>query len=147
KLTQMGMDLSEDLCVDIVGKILVRAKKMNSFVRLDMESSAYTQRTLDLFANRLFPPYSANVGVVLQSMLRRTSADVERAIGQRARVRLCKGAYLEPATVAFPDKKDVDGNYVSCMHALIERGNYPGLATHDEKIIQEAIRFAKEKNI
>ncbi|HYV96604.1 MAG TPA: proline dehydrogenase family protein [Gemmatimonadaceae bacterium] len=147
KLTQMGMDLNEDLCVDIVGKVLVKAKKMSSFVRLDMESSAYTQRTLDLFGNRLYPPYSANVGIVLQSMLRRTSADVDRAIAQRARVRLCKGAYLEPATVAFPDKKDVDANYITCMQALLERGNYPGIATHDERIIQETIRFAKEKNI
>jgi proline dehydrogenase len=84
---------------------------------------------------------------VLQSYLYRTSADVAQAIEARARVRLCKGAYKEPATVAYPDKKEVDANYVKCMHALMERGNYPGLATHDPAIIAEAKRFAKEKGI
>jgi proline dehydrogenase len=143
KLTAMGLDISEDLCVAIMQKILQRARDYGSFVRIDMESSEYTQRTLDLFEQRLYPAYRENVGIVLQSYLYRTFADVERAISTKARVRLCKGAYKEPETVAFPDKKDVDTNYIRCMHELMLKGNYPGIATHDEAIIREAKRFAR----
>jgi proline dehydrogenase len=147
KLTAMGLDISEDLCVTIMHKILARARDCSSFVRIDMESSEYTERTLDLFERRLYPTYPQNVGIVLQSYLFRTFADVERAILIKARVRLCKGAYKEPETVAFPDKKDVDSTYVRCMHELMLHGNYPGIATHDEAIIKEAKRFARENNI
>ena len=147
KLTAMGLDISEDLCVANMQKILQRAGDCASFVRIDMESSEYTQRTLDLFEQRLYPAYRENVGVVLQSYLYRTFADVERAISMKARVRLCKGAYKEPETVAFPDKKDVDANYVRCMHELMLKGNYPGIATHDEAIIREAKRFAKANDV
>ena len=147
KLTAMGLDISEDLCVAIMHKILQRARDYQTFVRIDMESSEYTQRTLDLFEHRLYPAYRENVGIVLQSYLYRTVADVERANLLKARVRLCKGAYKEPETVAYPNKKDVDGNYVRCMHDLMLKGNYPGIATHDEAIIKEAKRFAKENQI
>jgi proline dehydrogenase len=147
KLTQMGMDLDEDLCVEITSRVLDVARETGSFVRLDMESSAYTQRTLDLFYQRLFPTYGGHVGVVLQSMMRRTREDVEEAIRQQARVRLCKGAYLEPASVAFPDKKDVDATYVRCMQALLDRGAYTGIATQDERIIEQTISYAREKGI
>ncbi|HMH86931.1 MAG TPA: proline dehydrogenase family protein [Gemmatimonadaceae bacterium] len=147
KLTAMGLDTSEDLCVAIMQKILQRSRDYGSFVRIDMESSEYTQRTLDLFEQRLYPAYRENVGIVLQSYLYRTFADVERAISIKARVRLCKGAYKEPETVAFPDKKDVDANYVRCMHELMLKGNYPGIATHDEAIIREAKRFARANDI
>ncbi len=147
KLTAMGLDISEDLCVANMQKILQRARDCASFVRIDMESSEYTQRTLDLFEQRLYPAYRENVGIVLQSYLYRTFADVERAISIKARVRLCKGAYKEPETVAFPDKKDVDANYVRCMHELMLKGNYPGIATHDEAIIREAKRFAKANDV
>jgi proline dehydrogenase len=147
KLTAMGLDVSEDLCVANMQKILQRARDCASFVRIDMESSEYTQRTLDLFEQRLSPAYRENVGIVLQSYLYRTFADVERAISMKARVRLCKGAYKEPETVAFPDKKDVDANYVRCMHELMLKGNYPGIATHDEAIIREAKRFAKANDV
>ena len=147
KLTAMGLDISEDLCVAIMHKILQRAREYQTFVRIDMESSEYTQRTLDLFEHRLYPAYRENVGIVLQSYLYRTFADVERANLLKARVRLCKGAYKEPETVAYPNKKDVDSNYVRCMHALMLKGNYPGIATHDEAIIKEAKRFAKENQI
>jgi proline dehydrogenase len=147
KLTAMGLDISEDLCVAIMHKILQRAREYRTFVRIDMESSEYTQRTLDLFEHRLYPAYRENVGVVLQSYLFRTFADVERANLLKARVRLCKGAYKEPETVAYPNKKDVDANYVRCMHELMLKGNYPGIATHDEAIIKEAKRFAKENQI
>ena len=147
KLTAMGQDISEDLCVAIMHDILDRARDYKSFVRLDMESSAYTDRTLRLFEDRLYPNYPENVGIVLQSALRRTPADVEHANQLKARVRICKGAYLEPDTVAYPDKADVDANYVKCMHMLMRGGNYPGIATHDEKIIAEAKRFAKAEGI
>src|SRR6476619_2029045 len=128
-------------------RILQRARDYNSFVRIDMESSEYTQRTLDLFEQRLYPAYREHVGIVLQSYLYRTFADVERAIQMKARVRLCKGAYKEPETVAYPAKKDVDSTYVRCMHELMLKGNYPGIATHDETIIREAKRFAREKKL
>jgi len=147
KLTAMGLDISEDLCVATMHKILQRAREYRTFVRIDMESSAYTQRTMDLFEERLYPAYRENVGIVLQSYLYRTFADVEHANLTKARVRICKGAYNEPETVAYPDKKAVDANYVRCMRALVQYGNYPGIATHDEAIIREAKRFAKEKQI
>jgi proline dehydrogenase len=147
KMTAMGQDISDDLCEEIMRSILDRAKQYGSFVRLDMEGSAYTQRTIDFFEQRLYPHYPENVGIVLQSSLRRTAADTERAIDIQCRVRMCKGAYLEPPIVAFPDKKDVDAMYVHCMKALMERGRYPAIATHDPKIIDEAKRFAKEKGI
>jgi proline dehydrogenase len=147
KLTAMGLDISEDLCVSIMQKILQRAREYRTFVRIDMESSEYTQRTMDIFEQRLYPEYREHVGIVLQSYLYRTYADVEHAILSKARVRLCKGAYKEPETVAYPVKKDVDANYIRCMHALMHYGNYPGIATHDEAIIKEAKRFAKEHQI
>ena len=147
KLTALGQDISDSLCVDTIRSVLERAKRSGSFVRLDMESSAYTDRTLDLFEQRLYPDFRENVGIVLQSALKRTLGDVDRANRLQCRVRICKGAYLEPPTVAFPDKADVDKNYVEAMHRLMEYGNYPGIATHDEKIIAEAKRFAKEKGI
>jgi proline dehydrogenase len=147
KLTAMGMDISDELCVRVAREILERAKRYNNFVRLDMESSAYTQKTLDLFEKHCYPDFRANVGIVLQSYLYRTEADVKRANELGARVRICKGAYKEPPAVAFPEKADVDRNYVKAMHLLMEHGNYPGIATHDEAIIAEAKRFAKEKGI
>jgi proline dehydrogenase len=147
KLTAMGLDVSEDLCVANVQMVLERARDYGSFVRLDMESSEYTERTLQMFEHRLYPSYPKNVGIVLQSYLRRTVADVELANRLGCRVRICKGAYQEPASVAFPDKRDVDQTYVQCMHALMTDGNYPGLATHDERILAEAKRFATERKI
>jgi proline dehydrogenase len=147
KLTAMGLDISEDLCVSIMQDVLTRAQQVNSFVRLDMEGSAYTDRTLRLFYDRLYPSFKASVGVVLQSYLYRTKDDVMKAIDSRARVRICKGAYKEPATVAYQDKAAVDRNYVECMEELVSRGNYPGVATHDPKIIAATKAFVKAKSI
>ena len=147
KLTQMGLDISAPLCVEIMRGILARAKQYDTFVRLDMEASNYTERTLKMFETQLYPGFEKNVGVVLQSYLFRTEADVARAIALKARVRLCKGAYQEPPTVAFPAKRDVDATYVKCMKTLMSTGNYPGLATHDERIIAEVKRYAKEQGI
>ncbi len=147
KLTAMGLDIDRELCVGIMQDILVRAQSYETFVRLDMESSQYTDVTLDMFENRLYPTYKANVGVVLQSCLYRTFSDVEHMNGLKARVRICKGAYKEPPAVAYPDKKDVDANYLKCMKDLMRNGNYPGIATHDPAIITEAKRWANEQGI
>jgi len=147
KLTQMGFDISEDLCLASMRAILDRAKQLSTFVRIDMESSAYTQRTLDFFYHQLSADYQQVCGVVIQSCLRRSEKDIEDLVQRKVRVRLCKGAYLEPPEVAFPDKSDVDRNYVTLMERLMEHGNYPGIATHDEKIISHAREFAARKKI
>ena len=147
KLTAMGLDIADELCVTIMQEILERAQRHRTFVRVDMEGSAYTERTLRLFEDRLYPNFREHVGIVLQSYLRRTPADVDRAIQLKCRVRLCKGAYQEPASVAFPDKGDVDRTYLHCMERLVADGNYPGLATHDERIIAETKRFVAERGI
>jgi proline dehydrogenase len=147
KLTAMGLDVAEELCVDIVQQILERARALGNFVRIDMEGSDYTDRTLRMFEDRLYPSFRQHVGIVLQSYLYRTQADVEQANALGARVRLCKGAYKEPETVAFPEKDDVDANYVRCMKMLLCDGNYPGLATHDERIIRQAVQFVKQESI
>jgi proline dehydrogenase len=147
KLTALGQDIGQGVCEANIGRVLERAKTHGNFVRLDMESSGYTQRTLDLFKERLFPGFPEQVGVVLQSYLRRTAQDVERSIALQCRVRLCKGAYKEPATVAFPDKGDVDANYDACMRRLMDEGRYPGLATHDERLIATAKQHAREHGI
>jgi len=147
KLTALGLDISEELCVSLMHDLLERARRYGTFVRIDMEASNYTDVTLRLFEERFYPSFRDQVGIVLQSYLYRTWADVERAIEIQCRVRLCKGAYKEPATVAFPAKRDVDANYVKCLHALLERGHYPGLATHDPALITRAIAFAREQRI
>ena len=147
KLTAMGLDISEELCVSVMHDVLERARRLSTFVRLDMEGSAYTERTLNLFENRLYPAYKDHVGIVLQSYLYRTRSDVERALQLGCRVRLCKGAYKEPAAVAFPEKKEVDANYVRCMRLLLGGGNYPGIATHDVRLINLAKRFVAKKGI
>ena len=147
KLTQMGLDIDEALCLANMRAIIGRAKQQQSFVRIDMEQSSYTARTLQLFQNVFHPEFGNAVGVVLQSYLRRTAADADAMIALGARVRLCKGAYKEPEDVAFPEKRDVDANFVACMERLMERGNYPGIATHDAKIIEHAKGFARRRGI
>ncbi len=147
KLTQMGQDIDENFLRDNVGRVLDLAQSQDMFVRFDMESSAYTQRTLD-FADRLWGADGRrNLGIVLQSMLKRTESDVHWANQRGMRVRLCKGAYMEPESVAFQDKKDVDASYVRCMQLLLEHGNYPGIATHDEGIISATRDFARSHEI
>jgi proline dehydrogenase len=147
KLTQMGLDTDEGLCVENLRAIIVRARQYDSFVRIDMEGSAYTATTLRLFTQRFHPEFGDAVGVVLQSYLRRTEQDVEDMVALGARVRLCKGAYKELPEVAFPAKRDVDASYVRGMERLLERGNYPGIATHDAKIIAHAKAFARRRGI
>ncbi len=147
KLTQMGLDIDEALCIANLRAIIAKAKAHGSFVRIDMEQSSYTERTLQLFRQTFHPEFGNSVGVVLQSYLRRTARDVDDMIALGARVRLCKGAYQEPEAVAFPAKRDVDANYVACMERLIEHGHYPGIATHDQKIVAHAKAFTRERGI
>ncbi len=147
KLSQMGLDLDSGLCTENMGRILERGRELGMFVRIDMESSAHTQRTLDLFEREFLPAHGDRVGIVLQSYLRRTAADVDRLIGARARVRLCKGAYDEPAAVAFPAKADVDRSYAELMERLLERGNHPAIATHDPALIARARQFVTARAI
>jgi len=147
KLTQMGLAIDERLCVENLRAIIAQARDDGSFVRIDMEQSEYTERTLQLFRGTFHPEFGNAVGVVLQSYLRRTERDVEDMIALGARVRLCKGAYQEPPEVAFPDKRDVDANYVRCMEWLLERGNYPGIATHDTAIIAHVKDFARQRGV
>ena len=146
KLTQMGQDIDEEFLRANVGRVLDRAKEDDMFVRFDMESSDYTQRTLDFF-ERVWSDGYRNCGIVLQSMLRRTEDDVRWANGMGARVRLCKGAYMEPERVAYQDKAEVDASYVRCMKLLLDDGNYPGIATHDEAMIEATIDHARAHDI
>ena len=140
KLTQFGLDFSYDQCRDNVERLVRSAEEMGKFVRVDMESSKYTARTLDLVRD-LHSRYS-NIGVVIQSYLRRSKQDVEMLCDGRVRVRLCKGAYLEPAAAAFQRKQEVDTNYVTLMRILLDRGEYPAIATHDEKMIAATKSYA-----
>jgi len=146
KLTQMGLDVDEDLCLENVSRIC-RARELDNFVRIDMESSAYTDRTLALFRRLWNDKGYRNVGVVLQAYLYRTEEDVREMNSLGARVRLCKGAYNEPASVAFPKKSDVDANYAKLVTLLLTEGNYPGIATHDSRLIEYTKRYAASRGI
>jgi proline dehydrogenase len=145
KLTQFGLDLSAEQCLANVDRLVRRAAELDSFVRVDMESSAYTDRTLDL-VHTLHARHGA-VGVVIQSYLYRSQADIEKLCGAKIRVRLCKGAYLEPAAVAFPRKGDVDRSYLDLTRYLLRNGVYPAIATHDEAVIRQICRFAADRRI
>ena len=145
KLTLMGLDISHELCMENMRRILDAARARDTFVRIDMEGTPYTQVTIDIFS-RLWQEYK-NVGIVLQSYLYRSEQDVALANAMGARVRLCKGAYAEPPDLAFPKKSDVDANYNRLAERLILEGNYPGLATHDEAIIEHVKAFVRERNI
>ena len=147
KLTQMGLDLSEETCVTNMHKVLARARKHDIFVRIDMEGSPYTERTLKLFSQRLHPEFGDLTGLVIQSYMRRSAADVEALIDMQARVRLCKGAYAEPADIAFQERREVSESYAKLMEHLVQRGNYPGIATHDEELVKRTIEFVKKENI
>lgn len=145
KLTQFGMDLSVPECRANVEHLVRRAAELGNFVRIDMESSEYTDRTLELVTD-LHARYGAT-GTVIQAYLYRSQKDVEMLCSRGIRVRLCKGAYLEPPTAAFQKKADVDRNFVALMSILLENGVYPAIATHDEKMIEETKRFAEARKI
>ena len=145
KLTQMGLDVSDDFCFENVSRIIEAAKSHNNFVRIDMEGSAYTERTLQL-VYRWAEKYD-NVGTVIQSALYRSEKDIMELNRRKIKVRLCKGAYKEPATVAFQKKEDVNSNYIKLMKLLLDSGQFHSIATHDDKMIAATIEYAKQKNI
>ena len=148
KLTHMGLDVSEELAFSQVTELVDHAVRINNFVRVDMEGSPYTQRTLD-FVHGLhrLPGHAGRVGTVIQSYLFRSEQDVNDLLAERIRIRLCKGAYKEPPEIAFPKKADVDANYLKLARTLMKSGVFHGLATHDERIIAELKQFARAENI
>jgi len=146
KLTHMGLDVDEKLCREIVSGLAEHAARVNSFVRVDMEGSPYTQKTLD-FVHELHERHPGKVGAVIQAYLIRSEKDVQDLLAKRIRIRLCKGAYKEPASIAFQKKRDVDTNYVKLTRMLLKSGVYHGIATHDENIIRETETFAKAEKI
>ena len=146
KPTQLGQDISDAVLHASLVPVLERAQALGAFVRFDMESSKHTTRTLDAFA-RLWAEGWRNIGVVLQANLRRTAEDLARVTQLGARVRLCKGAYLEPEWVAFQDKEEVDRSFLELVRRLLSAGHYPAIATHDERMIDAAVEFAGREAI
>ena len=148
KLTHMGLDVDAKLAEELVSGLVAHAQRTQNFVRVDMEGSPHTQRTLD-FVHKLHgePGNQGVVGAVIQSYLHRSQKDVEDLLAARIRIRLCKGAYKEPPEIAFQKKKDVDSNYVTLMKMLLKSGVYHGIATHDEKMIQATLAFARAEKI
>jgi proline dehydrogenase len=147
KLTQFGLEIDPELAYRNARTVVADAARRGNFVRVDMEASNVTQLTIDIF-KRLRAEFGLNdVGIVLQSYLRRTYDDAVDLLKIPARIRICKGAYNEPPEVAFPDKKDVDANYVQVMKLLLKSGVYHGIATHDPNMINETIRFMRGEGI
>jgi proline dehydrogenase len=146
KLTQMGMDIQPELAEAIVGEVVGHAARVGSFVRIDMEGSQHTEATIAM-TERLHTRFPASVGTVLQAYLYRTEADSERLLGRGIRIRLCKGAYKEGPEVAFPAKLDVDANYSKLMKRMATSGVFCGIATHDEAIVEEMLRFVCERGV
>ena len=146
KLTQLGLTIDKATCVDNLRRIIEPASRHEFFVRIDMEGSEFTQLTMDVFET-VWNLEFRNIGIALQSSLRRTEQDIRRMNELGARVRLVKGAYKEPASVAFQQKADVDAAYIRQMRLLLDHGVYPAIATHDEPIIAETRNYAAERNI
>jgi proline dehydrogenase len=148
KLSQMGLGLGELVCRENMSRILARAAEVEAFVRIDMEDHSTTDATLAVW--RDLRPLNAgrgDSGVVIQTALRRSPDDVEALIAEGARIRLCKGAYVEPAAVAYPDKADVDAAYEQLMTRLLRDGTFPALATHDERLIARAVAQSRAEGI
>jgi len=145
KLTQMGLEIDRDFCLENVSRVVNRAKEIGAFVRVDMEDHTKTQVTLDVV--RELHGIHHEVGAVIQSYLRRSGDDVEGLIRDQIRVRLCKGAYDEPAEVAYRMREEVDDSYVRLMERLLTDGRYPALATHDDRIVDRALEFVAENDI
>lgn len=145
KLTVLGLDISESLCLELTSRILEAAKDVDGFVRIDMEGSKHTQRTIDAF-QALRKTYD-NVGIVLQAYLHRTFDDVQDAVKRGDRVRLCKGAYKEPENVAFQKMDDIRANYRKCSDLLLGQANYPAMATHDEGLVKHVLDHVSQEKI
>jgi len=146
KLTQLGLDIDRGLCIENMSQILDRAKEHDIFVRIDMESTEYTERTLEVF-EELHDKFGNLVGIVIQSYLHRSADDIEMLVKRGARVRLCKGAYAEPPDLAFQDMKDVRSSFVALMKRLVDDGTYPGIATHDDQMVDETLKHVDENGI
>lgn len=146
KLSMLGQKIDPSFCMDNLLELLAVAKDTNTFVRLDMEGTDVTDLTLDIF-EKVYPDHRDNVGVVLQAYLKRTADDVARMCELNARVRLCKGAYKEPASLAWQDMPTIREHYLMYMQELITKGRYPGIATHDDILMAETKKFVQEKNI
>jgi proline dehydrogenase len=151
KPTQMGLGIGKELAKETIGSIVAKAVEVDAFVRIDMEDHTTIDDTLEVW--RAIRPAGAgdldkgDVGIVLQAAIKRAEVDVEQIIAERGRVRLCKGAYKEPASVAYQEKADVDAAYERLMLKLMREGNYPGLATHDARLIKRAVEVAKAEGI
>ena len=148
KLTHLGLDVDESLARGIATEMVAHAVRVNSFVRIDMEGSAYTAKTLQVVRDlHRQPGHAGHVGAVIQSYLHRSERDVEQLCAEHIRVRLCKGAYKEPAEIAFQAKSGVDANFVKLMKILLKSGTYHGIATHDPRMIEATIGFAKSEKV
>jgi proline dehydrogenase len=145
KLSMMGLDIATDFCLELTAGILDVAREVGGFVRIDMEGSKHTQRTIDAFQS-LRRRYD-NVGIVLQAYLHRTEDDVKEAVARGDRVRICKGAYKEPPEIAWTKMDDIRASYRRCARLLLEKGNYPAIATHDEGLVQDALAFARDHSL
>jgi proline dehydrogenase len=145
KLTMLGLEIAPDFCLELVAGILDTAREVGGFVRVDMEGSRHTQRTIDAF--RTLRRSFDNVGIVLQAYLHRTEQDVKDAVARGDRVRLCKGAYSEPPEIAWKKMDDIRAGFRRCAELLLEKGDYPAIATHDEGLVQHALGFARERGI
>ena len=148
KLTHMGLDVDEAVSRQIAAEVVAHAARIDNFVRIDMEGSPYTEKTLAIVRELHRQPGNAgHVGAVIQAYLHRSERDVEELCAERIRIRLCKGAYKEPPEIAFQDKKDVDANFVKLMKIMLKSGTYHGIATHDPKMIEATIAFARAEKI
>jgi len=148
KLTHMGLDVDPALARSIAGDLVDHAVRANNFVRVDMEGSPYTQKTLDLVRElHAQQGHAGHVGAVIQAYLHRSEADVRDLCASGIRIRLCKGAYKEKPEIAFQDKADVDANFVKLMKILLKSGTYHGIATHDPNMIEATKAFARAENI
>jgi proline dehydrogenase len=146
KLSMMGLKIDESFCLDNLTRLLDVASELDAFVRLDMEGSDVTDSTLAVF-EEVYPKYRDHVGIVLQAYLHRTARDVERMCELGARVRLCKGAYKEPASKAYQDMTTIRTRFLDYMRLLLTEGNYPGIATHDDRLIAATCDFAREADV
>ena len=148
KLTHMGLDVDPGLAFETTTNLVKKAAATGNFVRVDMEGSPYTQRTLDLvYQLHRQPGNGGHVGAVIQAYMKRSEADVAKLTAEKIRVRLCKGAYKEPPAIAFQEKSEVDANYVKLMKMLLKSGVYHGIATHDENMIEATKEFARQEKI
>ncbi|MDQ6802677.1 MAG: proline dehydrogenase family protein [Acidobacteriota bacterium] len=148
KLTHMGLDVDEQSSREIVSKLVEHAARIENFVRIDMEGSPYTEKTLQVVRElHRRPGHAGRVGAVIQSYLFRSEKDVETLCSEKIRIRLCKGAYKESPEIAFQKKEDVDANFVKLMRILLKSGTYHGIATHDPKMIDATIAFASTEKI